>query len=293
MTTVRILERVSRHAALGIRLWDFATGNTVVEGLNVALFSCANPSARIALRSNRDGVYIAHKVPGLHDFEFSGEPPEVLWATPPKPFRVEVSDPAGRFLSSSFDVDLPIRHLFSLMMPWLSPGPAIPLPLESGSPSWPMVGVVPLFSAPERPLPEPLGVVYADLRLPDKRAAAAVLLAVAIDGKQRGLGLSDAHGRVAVFFGYPDPPRRQLLSPPEARNDFSWEVDLLAFRDGNLPASGLPDLARVLGQLLHPVAVLQSLHSPAHPLRLDYRVPLTARTEGAVGDDASYLFLAA
>lgn len=294
MTRVHVLESVRRHSALGIRFWDVATGNTVVDGLDVGLFPRSNPQARRPLLPNHSGVYVAHNAPGLRNFEFSTQPPEELWATPTKPYRIDVSDPAGRFLPSSFDVDLPVRGLLSLLAPWLSPAQVIPLPLETGSPPQPVVGVVPLFSAPARPLPEPLGVVYAQLRLQSSGDAAPwALLAVTIDGKPRGLGLADADGRVAVFFGYPDPPRRQLLSPPEQRNDFSWSVGLGAFRDDDLPAVLSPDLAQVLGQLSQPRQVLESLHSPAMPLRLDYRVPLTVRTAGATGEESSHLLLAA
>jgi hypothetical protein len=294
MTRVHVLESVRRHSGLGIRFWDQATGSTVVEGLDVTLFPRSNRQARTALLPNQGGVYVAHNAPGFRDFEFSNQPPAELWATPTRPYRIEVSDPAGRFLPSGFDVDLPVRGLLSLMAPWLSPAQAIPLLLETDSPPRPVPGVVPLFSAPARPLPEPLGVVYAQLRLRNNGAAVPwALLAVAIDGNQRGLGLADADGRVAVFFGYPDPPRRQLSSPPEQRNDFSWTVSLTAFRDDDLPATEPPDLALLLSQLSQPRQVLESLHSPALPLRLDYRVPLTARTAGATGEEASCLLLAA
>ena len=294
MSAVRVMETVSRHAALGIRFWDIATGSTMIEGLKVTLFPRANPHARTELQANRSGVYVAHAVPGLRGFEFSSQPPDALWATPPRPYRVELVDPAGRFLPCAFDVDLPVRGLLSMLAPWLSPSQPIPLPLETGSPPQPLLGVIPLFSAPARPLPEPLGVVRAQLRdFGGTRAAAWALLTVAIDGQQRGLGLADAQGRVAVLFGYPEPPRRQLSSPPEARNDFSWQLALSAFREDAMPADEPPDLARVLGQLAQPRTVIESLHSPALPMRMEYRVPVTARTAGAAGEDASYLFLAA
>ena len=294
MTTVRVMETLTRHAVLGIRFWDIATGNTVVEGLKVTLYPRANPRARTELQANRSGVYVAHAVPGLRAFEFSSQPPGDVWATPPRPYRIELSDPAGRFLPSAFDVDLPVHGLLNLLAPWLSPSQPIPLLLETGSPPQPPMNVIPLFSAPARPLPEPLAVVRAQLRdFGGTQAAAWALLAVAIDGQQRGLGLADAQGRVAVLFGYPEPPRQQLSSPPEPRNDFSWQLALGAFRDDTMPADGPPDLARVLSQLAQPRAVIESLNSPALPLRMEYRVPVTARTAGAAGEDASYRFLAA
>ena len=66
----------------------------------------------------------------------------------------------------------------------------------------------------------------------------------------------------------------------------------IGYKDA-MPADEPPDLARVLGQLAQPRTVIESLHSPALPMRMEYRVPVTARTAGAAGEDASYLFLAA
>lgn len=290
---VRVLETVNRHAVLGIRFWDLATGNTVVDGLAVEVFARARPQVRAALRSNRSGVYVAHQVPGLRSFEFSDLAPDDLWQTPPAPYRVELTDPAGRFLPSGFDVDLPLRGLFEPLLPWLSPPQTVSLPMAVapgfGSPPE-RSSVVPLFSAPSRPLPEPLGVVHAQLRWRGSGAAAPwALLALSLDGKPRGLGLSDADGRVGVFFGYPEPPRRLLLSPPEQHDDFMWTVGLNGFGDAGLPADIAPDLARVLGQLDQP----RTLPPPAPALRLRYREPLVARTPGGQGDDAAYLYLAA
>lgn len=296
MTSVRIMERVSRHCALGIRFWDIAGATSTVDGLEVELFPRANPQARSALLPNRGGVYVAHTVPSLREFEYSNEAPEVLWATALRPYRVKVNDPKSRFLPIEFDADLPARGLFSWLAPWMSPPQPIVLPTEEGSPPPWLLERVPLFSAPSRPVPEPLAVVYAQLReFGSARDAAWSLLGVSIDGRTRGLGLADAQGRVAVMFPYPEPPRMFLASPPEARNDFSWELALTAFWSSASPAPAVPafaDLGTVLAQLSQPRNVIESALSPALPLRLDYRVPVTARTAGVPPQDASYLFVA-
>jgi hypothetical protein len=119
-------------------------------------------------------------------------------------------------------------------------------------------------------------------------------LGVSINGVMRGYGLADEHGRVAVMFPYPNPPQVVLTSPPPAHNDFTWEVALSAFGASASPAGpvpAIPDLADVLAALDTPRAVVESVSSPASPLRLTYREPLVARTAGAVGADASYLFV--
>jgi hypothetical protein len=295
VTAFHVIERVARHAALGVRFWDAAESTSAIDGLDVVVISRANRNARTTARVNGSGVYVAHGVPGLRSFEFSDADPAALWATATRPYRVEVRDPFGRFLPIGFDADLPTRGLFTWNGPWLSPPQPIVLPGEPGSPPQLLLERVPLFSAPSRPVPDPLAAVRAQLReFGTQRDAAWSLLAVSIDGATRGLGLADEHGRVAVLFPYPEPPRLSLSSPPEARNDFTWEVELTAFWSPTSPPTAAPpiaDLADVFAALATPRDVIESISSPALPLRLTYRQALTVRTAGAVGTDASFLFL--
>jgi hypothetical protein len=297
MTDFRVLERVTRNASLGIRFWDAAGATSVVDGLQVEVFPRANPSVRRSAPPNRSGVYVAHALPGLREFEYSGAEPDVLWATVTRPFRVEVRDPFGRFLPMAFDADLPVRGLFTWSDPWFSPPRAIVLPGEEGSPPQLLLERVPLFSSASRPVPDPLAVVRAQLReLGSHRDAAWTLLSVMIDGDVRGLGLADERGRVAVMFPFPEPARMSLSSPPEARNDFTWEVVLTAYAWAGSPPSvvpPIPDLAAVFAQLASPRAVIESLDSHGLPLRLTYRQELTARSAGFTGAGASLLFFAA
>lgn len=292
MSAVRILERVARHAALGLRFWDVATGSDAIDGLFVEIISRANPRARTVAQPNRSGVYVAHGVPGLRDFEFSEADSTDLWSAATRAYRVEARDPSGRFLPFAFNADLPVRGLFTWHAPWLSPPQPFTLPGERGSPPQLMIERVPLFSAPSRPVPEPLAVVYAQMREQGSaRDAAWSLLGVSVDGIARGLGLADHSGRVAVMFPYPEPPRIDLASPPEARNDFTWQVSLSAFWQTASPRTDAPpiaDLADVFASLATPRDVIESSNSSSTPLRLTYREPLTARTAGTVGADASY-----
>lgn len=147
-------------------------------------------------------------------------------------------------------------------------------------------------------MPEPLAVVYAQLRESGAdRAAAWALLTARIDGDVRGLGLADREGRIAVMFPYPEPPRITLSSPPEARNDFRWQVELEANYDVGSPQAAaleIPDLGHVLSQLDMPRELLGSTLSPALPLPalpLEYRVRLTARTEATPLGPSSFLFV--
>jgi hypothetical protein len=295
MTAVRVLERVARHAALGVRFWDMAEATAVVDDLDVVVFPRAKPRLRTPAVANRSAVYVAHDVPGLRDFELSDAAPDVLWGSAVSPYRVEVRDPSGRFLPIAFDADLPVRGLFTWTAPWLSPPQPLVLPGEPGSPPQLLVERVPLFSAPTRPVPEPLATVRAELReFGTDHEAAWSLLGVTIDGASRGLGLADGHGRVAVLFPYPEPPRMSLASPPQARNDFTWQVTLTAFWSPASPLRAVPelaDLADVFAELASPRNVIESVASPSMPLRLTYRQALTARTSGSAGTDASFLFI--
>lgn len=308
---LRAGEVVQRNAALGLRFWDIAAATSLIDGLRVEVFPIARPQARRRATANPSGVYVAHRVDGLAAFEFdTAEPAGQAWndAAQTSPaqggrYRVEVSDPQGRYLPIAFDADLPARGLFSWLAPWMSPPQPILWPGDATSPPQWLIERIPLFSAPSRPPPQPLAVVYAQLREAGSgRIPAWSLLAVDIDGARCGLGMADAEGRVAVMFPYPEPPRALLASPPQARSDFRWTVELSAYWsevspplpatvDPSTPDRSIPDLGEVLGQLAAPRAVIDSLSSPAPPRRLDYRRPLTAKTEGQDAADASWLLL--
>jgi len=302
MTTVRVLERVARNAPLGLRFWDVAGATSTVYGLIVEVFARVNPRVRTFAQMNRSGVYVAHHLPAAppadpREFEFADvEPPQDLWPATTGGYRVEVTDPEGRFLPIAFDADLPAQGVFTWGAPFLSPPQPVALPGESGSPPPLLIERVPLFSAPTRPVPEPLAVVYAQLReMGTGRDAAWCLLTASIDGIVRGVGLADAQGRIAVMFPYPEPPRQSLASPPEARNDFTWQLALNAFWGTGSPppdpAPPIADLADVFESLSTPRTVVESTISPAAPLRLTYREALTVRTAGMTGANASLLFV--
>lgn len=305
MLANRRLEVLARHAAIGVRFWDVARGSAAVDGLQVDVFPRRNPPARKPMQPNLSGIYVGHVVSGLRDFEFSDTDPPELWAEPEaalRAYRIEVRDPQGRFLPMAFDADLPQPGLLSWSAPWFSPPRPIMMPGTSGSPPQLMLERIPLFSAPSRGLPDALAVVYAQMREPlTLRPAAWAFLGVSIEGVRRGIGLADELGRVAVMFPYPEPPRQALTSPPEARNDFSWAVDLEVFwslpSPAPAPAPGpvpeLPDLALLLAQLNTPGTVNDLILSPPATRRLAYRVPMTARTQGAPPAEASWLSVSA
>ena len=297
----RRMEELARHAVIGVRFWDVARGNAAVSGLKVEVFPRLNPRSRKPMLANPSKVYVAHVVSGLRDFEFSETDTPELWSQPEaalRAYRIEVRDPLDRFLPMAFDADLPQPGLLTWNAPWLSPPQPIVMPGTSGSPPQLMLERIPLFSSPSRGLPDGLAVVYAQMREPlTERPAAWAFLGVSIEDERRGIGLADQEGRVAVMFPYPEPPRQALASPPEARSDFSWPLDLEVFWSATSPATDpppeIPDLALLLAQLEAPGTVNDVVFSPPAIRRLAYRMPLTARTHGAAPADASWLSVSA
>ncbi|MGC2776546.1 MAG: hypothetical protein WA418_13035 [Bradyrhizobium sp.] len=291
---LRVLERNLRRAPFGLRLWDLAGATHLIDGLeiDVTLRGRRQPAARASV--NRSGVYYALGLPGLRDFELSDAGDETAWRPALRAYRVEVRDPLDRFLPFAFDADLPARGLFNRLMP----GTAPTSPPAFGSPPAFMVDGVPLFSTPSRPVPEPLAAVRAQLReIGSDRPAACCLVTVSVNGTVCGIGLADREGRVAILFPYPDRPRPTLTSPPSPANDFKWNVELTAYYVPPPPDASTPevaDLAAVFAQLDSPRPLYRSIASPPQglpALPLDYRIPLTVRTEGGPTGPSSYLYV--
>lgn len=295
--TVQVFERVSRHAPFGLRLWDIAGATDLVDGLDIEVSARADSQSSVRAFVNRSGVYSVAGLPGLRRFELGEADDDAAFNAALRRYRVTVRDPQGRFLPFAFDADLPARGLFTWLPPDSPPQPLL-LPTDHGSPPGPMIGRVPLFSAPSRAEPGPVASVRTQLReLGGERAAAWALLTASIDSLVQGIGLADEEGRVAVLFPYPDRPRRTLTSPPPAVNDFRWSVELTAYyipRPADTPAPAIPDLADVLAQLASPQVLFRSTVSPPQALPalpLEYRGPLTVRTETTATGPSSFLFV--
>lgn len=287
---LRAPDRLQRNASLGVQFWDVGAGSKTIEGLEVDIFPRARPQLRSRAKANRSGIYIAQGLSGMRTPDFdenlSAQESGLHAASMMARYRVEVRDPAGRFLPTAFDADLPVRSLLRHLAPLASPAPS-----DVGPLSQMLTQRVPLFSTVDRLVPAHLAVVYAQLREQfSGRIPAWSLVGARVDGMLRGLGMTDERGKVAVFFAYPEPPRGLLEIP----RDFRWTVDLRAYYSLATPRpEALPDLKDVLAQLATPRTVLDSLGEPAAPRRLDYRVPLLARTEGLQGTDPCLLLSAA
>jgi len=295
--TVRVLERVTRRAPIGLRVWDVSAATDLVDGLEIDISMRTDPLSTVRAYVTRSGVYSASGLPGLRPFELGAGDEPTAWSAALRRYRVEIRDPQGRFLPLGFDADLPARGLFTWPSPGTSPPQPLVLPTEYGSPPAAMIGHVPLFSAPSRSMPASLAAVRAELRELNGRPAAYALLVASIDGTTRGIGMADQLGRVAILFPYPDRTRPALTSPPQATNDFRWSATLTAYYVPAPPgtqAPALADLADVMAQTNFPRTLFASTASPPQPLLaqpLQYGVASTVRTGLTPTGPSSYLFL--
>ncbi len=289
---VRILERITRPAPFGIMFWDFATGTPVGDGLDVTLTLLSRPVLTTSLIPNRNGVWVAARLPGRTDAELAAT---ADWSTLLKTYRIEVVDRGHRFLPLSFDAELPTGGLYD----WPDWGglPLEPLrPLADGqSPPHVSADRIPLFSAPERSVGGPLAQLRCELMDAATGAPAAWALVTASHGGfVRGIGLADAMGRATLYFAYPERERPSLSSPP-AITDFRWAMEIAAYYDPPPgPVPDLPDLAAIMAQLDHPCDLFASTLSPPEPLGqqlLNFGRPLVMRTGNTPDGPSSSLFL--
>lgn len=225
-------EVVTRVTPLGVRLWDVATGAPAEPGLVVA-FRPAGGTPVVAVRTP-SGVHALHGLPGLGAAE-RGTGDAAYWYQPPVSgsYRVEVSDPQGRYLPLGLDVLLPARGLYQ---------PPCALP-ELQAP------VVPVFSGPARAIPAGFAAVRAQLELDTGGPASWARVDVTLPHGPVARGLADGTGRVVVVFAYPEPP-----APAAALHDLTWPVGLDAYYGVGSPLTAVaapdqpPELCDVLRQ---------------------------------------------
>jgi hypothetical protein len=293
-----VLEELATFCPLGLRFWDAVADDQIRAGLRVRTWP--EPALRPVVEAfrTRSDVYAFQGLPGLRGLERPPANPTGLAAAPlggaappspppAHPFIVEVVDLEHRFLPAAIRVELPLpeRGVFLTRPPGSPPGAPPP-------------GFY-LFSSPIRPRTPGVAVVRGELADAVTGAPAGhALVRVAVPGQPQRYGLADAAGRFAVQF--PLPPLAGGLGtlwaspdgsssppgPPVAERTWdlavavAWEPAALA----PLPGTGLPDLARVLGQL--EAGVLLAAGSPPAPpaaawsgiLRYDGEV--VARTAG-------------
>jgi hypothetical protein len=253
--TELVLDRLTRVAPLGLRFWDAATRSLVSDGLRVTAIpkvSGTYPGQAVSAFPNRSGVFVFHHLSGLEKSEV-GEGDQDYWDNIPvtRDFVVFVEDVPRRFLPFQIAVRAPSEGIYQ----WgCATGHS--LTLLPGQPA----GTIPLCSAPGRPAPAGLTVIYANLVKEPKQPAAWAVLEVYNQNELLGRGLADKEGHAALFFPY---PRLAELSPYQNRPPLTqetWQIDVEVFHSPTSSIPDQPDLCALMEQA--PARPLETL-SPA------------------------------
>lgn len=302
---VRVLERHTITAPLGVRFWDVAERQFVRSGLRVTAYDASDTRRWWRALENSSGVSVLRDLRGLREIEQSGGGP-AAWAdalTPPRirRFQLELRDPSSRFLPFTWVSDAPQRSFAAWLCPPLSP-PATQRETDTPDRS------LPVFPTPSRPVPGGFAVVRTQLVEPDLSPPASppaegqpryaswafvevwgedLLESPPAHPRPLGASYADEKGRVAVMFPWPAPVRSSLLAPPSPPGGSGgllaqrWRIRLEAYYDGLDPDS-VPDLCAVLSQRR---AALWDQPGVPMPVReLEYGRELVVRSEGpAVG----------
>src|SRR5688500_17506331 len=203
MSATHTADSLTIVAPLGIRFHDAATGDFVVDGLNVDIYKPGKPANKVHAVANPSGVYVVHHAPGVISIEH-GKGDAAPWSNlPPKTGAVvAVSDVARRFQPFQVVVQLPERGFFN----WASPLAVSPPDVEAS---------IPLYSSPVRNVPAGMAVLRADLWDSSRNGPAAwAVLEAYINSQLVARGIADDQGRIALIFPQPAPRPFTSTSPP-------------------------------------------------------------------------------
>lgn len=253
MTSLSLIERYSIVAPLGVCFHDTATGERVLDGLDVAAYpsNFGKWKNKTSLRPNRHGVYVLEQIKGLEDF-CRGFGDKEFWSNnqPENPYIIQVSDSLQRFQPFQLTLDLPVRGIFKWEnIPSVSPNKS----LESIS----------LYSAPTRKISGGMSVVRAQLQEVGEVPAAFAVLEARFNGILIARGIADGDGQIVLVFPSPAPQSNPIVSPPTNETrvtlaEQNWNLDLTVkyqptiFQtsppDAIQSEENLPDLRLVLAQ---------------------------------------------
>lgn len=281
---VRVLDRVVRVAALGVRFRDEATGALVVDDLLVSVRAAARRGVAANAMPNRSGVFVLHDLAGGRDaLAAIAEGRDRSWSgPPPRPSIVEVRHRLGHYHACSFSVDLPHPGLYR----------------------WPTGGSppdddVPLYPSAAWPTPAGLAVVRAALvDAHSGKPAVGAVLAARFRHRATVRGIADARGQVVLAFPYPLPDVTGAfafdLSPPSGPvAEPMWTLGLSARWDPARTAAPYPDLADTLAQPPARIWLDAAATVPFADPVLTRGRELMLRSMDATGEPSSFLFVTA
>jgi hypothetical protein len=225
---IRILERRTYIASLGIRFWDPVRDAPVSDNLAVSAQRDFTGADAHAARQTQSGIYAFAELP--------------VGATTTR-FIVTVDDRLGRFVRAVFPVHLPMPRGVYPQVTTSPPGSGLP-------------GVL-LFSSASRIAVPGIAAVRGQLfDFRRDRPGAHAWIDVRVDGGAVWRGVSDETGAFAVLFPYPRLDVPLGGSPPTAAVPLAaqrWPVRITVGYDplGRvLPAAGgdIPLLRSILSQ---------------------------------------------
>ena len=268
---LKVTDRLTMLAPLGLRFWDEVSARIVGDGLSVTAYPIDNPARRVEAFANRSGVYVLRNLPGMREVE-NGAGDDAFWnsITQKRAFVIEVVDAERRFLPFMMKVNLPERGVFA----WQDP--------TGSSPPSPAKGV-PLYSSASRQAPPSMAVARAELREwrpganHEGNPAAWAVLEARSSGRLLARGFADEQGRVALIFSYPEPVTHTLGSPPGGSpppasapqlRDQEWTIEVAAryARLSPAPAGDRPSFADLSDILTQPPARLWADSERGRPL---------------------------
>jgi hypothetical protein len=312
---MRLLERFTLTAPLGVRFWDVAAGEAVRGGMTLQGFPVDNPDRTLRAFSNGSGVMVFRDLPGLRDpdpgtwpvnFRF-GDGSDAFWQQWQQPsrtrrFELTAIDEQRRFLPLRFGCDAPQRGFARCVCPARLP------PASHLVPNAPL-DALPVYSASTRHAPAGLAVIRAQMLEPpdigsppaDRVPAAWAFVEALLDGDVVGSSYADEQGRVAVMFPFPAPADSSLISPPSPPDSSGaggllkqrWRIVLRAYYD-RLPRGEVPDLCDLLAQRPATLWDNADLIDPLAARELAYAAELTIRSRdraGSPGDELSELLI--
>lgn len=224
---------------LGFRFMDAATEQQITDGLTVRARREDGGGRVVKAKRSPSGHYAFPDVPGLHDFQYPDDA-SALDSVGSPPFQinyiVEVRDALRRYLPAAKRI-------------------ALPLPPTGSPPARHSLRDFYLVSAPNRPVPPGMAVLYTQLADASTREPAPhAVMEVDVDG-ETVFGMADQEGRIAVLFPYPTVVVTLSGSPPSGSApilsqhwDLTYRIRCQPSHLQRLSGAGLPDLDSIYGQ---------------------------------------------
>jgi hypothetical protein len=293
VTSVQVLEWVSRVTPLGVRFRDAVTRRTVEDDLVAIVYPASERELSRTGVINRAGIFVFRDIFGLHAFEtaegdntrdFAGS--DAFWnpLSPPSryDYTLEVRDPARRFLPFTLPVKLPQRSLLGIT--FHSPLSS-PLLGQTGGPG----AFVPVFSAPTRTAPEGMIALRAEIVDTGTSPGGPIAAAYAVIEARAGdepivTGVADERGRILLPLPYPKPVIT-LGSMPTTNvplQDQTWTVDFTVRYRRRATVPPLMELYDVLSQPAVTAWQTTALTTPWTQTTLAFGRELLLATQGTV-----------